>query len=1054
MIKTIFTRLALLAIALIALPSAIKAGQNVIFTTPEEYQIFRISPNGQWACGMYTDYSNNMYAFRWNLISGKTELLTTSDQSEAWSISNDGVVCGAYTVKMDGQTARSLPAIYDGEWHVLELPTKKTVAQGIGYDITPDGHYVTGSIAYGENGPYEAYVWKDGKLDRQLSDFGGGCPMPYCISPDGQTVGGWKQNRNRQACLWNADGTATVLSTYESPWSCARRFSPNGQKVVIWGGWNDDNTLSCIYDMTTQTTTNVAPFSPDDGMEFFDISDNDILVGEINNRAVIYDHKTTQLQWMDSYLTSRGVDLKDLDAYILDGTTYYQIIRGSALSADGSVMAFLYYANSQDNQAALRSAVIKFDVDAASLTPADLRATQLDGSTSARLTWNAPAGVEGIIGYRIYRNGQLIATTGAAPTSYNDKDLQPGTYTYQVSFLSLTGESKLSNAATLTIQGITLQAPQALFARQRGFAGTYISWAQPKSNLVTKTYTDINTAQLQGFGAQAENFSFEVAIRFSADEVKAYEGHKLSKVNFYPMSPNKDWKVNIYTYDPTGTQLQLLHTQPITQPLRYGQVNTVVLDQPVDLPEGDLVVAIGVTIDTPNLNVIGMDYGKSVARFSDLLRASSEPDFYSMEEMSLSQGYMSSVSWLIDAILTKGNEAQDIDVVDHYVVYADGTPEVITNKTQTIVPHLTEGTHTIGVSAVYANGSESAPATISQTIAPNAKALTKVDSVAISFDASNTMTARWSEPLDFDPSYISYSGETPYRLSANVPDGSNSIQFAHDYPSSMLKSYHGYAIRSARFYPLSEATFTILVYENGELIAEQGVESVNLKAWNEVPFEEPVTIKSGATYRVVIDCYDVEPGTQVVAVDNELSYEGKGDLYSLDGSNFESLSAATDLRHNVMLGISVEDTESCELPVTGYDVRIDGQKANTFTLTEPTFAYTIPGATTGEKHTLSVDTYYEAQAESVKGGAVNFTIGQTTGINGHFIADLTIRQTNATLTVAGPSVEAITILTADGAEVATAQGHTVPVGHLAQGIYLVQVKAAGHTTTRKIRIHR
>ena len=123
---------------LLLLPGGMTAGKHVIFTTPEEYQLFRISPNGQWGCGMYVDYSNNTYAFRWNLVSGKIELLSTSEQSEAWSISDNGVVAGACTMAYGGKAARSLPALYyEGAWHVLELPNEN-IAQGIAYDITPD----------------------------------------------------------------------------------------------------------------------------------------------------------------------------------------------------------------------------------------------------------------------------------------------------------------------------------------------------------------------------------------------------------------------------------------------------------------------------------------------------------------------------------------------------------------------------------------------------------------------------------------------------------------------------------------------------------------------------------------------------------------------------------------------------------------------------------------------------------------------------------------------------------------------------------------------------
>ena len=388
---------------LLTVQCAAWAGKNVIFTTPEEYQLFRISPNGQWACGMYVDYSNNTYAFRWNLVSGNIELLSTNEQSEAWSVSDNGVVAGACTAKLDGQASRSLPALYyDDEWHILELPSS-SVAQGIAYDITPDGQYVVASLSYGGSGPYEAYIWKDGKIHRQLSDMGGGCPMPYCISPDGQTAGGWKTNYNRQACLWNADGTVTVLSDKESPWSCARRFSPDGKKVLMWGGWDEEGLLA-LYDLETAEKTWVAPLDEEGSFEFFDIDNNTTLVGENGGRGFVWQEGKGG-QYLDAYLEERGVDLKALDPYVLEGTDYYQIFRGQSLSADGQVVGLIYYANASDGMAAMRSAVIKLDFDARDIAPAAPKASQLEGTYTARITWEVPAGVEGVTGFNVYRDG-------------------------------------------------------------------------------------------------------------------------------------------------------------------------------------------------------------------------------------------------------------------------------------------------------------------------------------------------------------------------------------------------------------------------------------------------------------------------------------------------------------------------------------------------------------------------------------------------------------------------------------------------------------------------
>ena len=150
----------LLAILTWLSPLQMKAGKNVILKSPEEYQIMNISPNGQWACGDYVDYSNTHYGFRWNLISGEIELLSTASQSEAWSVSDNGIVAGSYETSVGGSATQSFPAYYaDGKWNIVEFPIGN-IEGGIAYGITPDGHYMSGSLVV--NGRYDAYIWKDG----------------------------------------------------------------------------------------------------------------------------------------------------------------------------------------------------------------------------------------------------------------------------------------------------------------------------------------------------------------------------------------------------------------------------------------------------------------------------------------------------------------------------------------------------------------------------------------------------------------------------------------------------------------------------------------------------------------------------------------------------------------------------------------------------------------------------------------------------------------------------------------------------------------------------
>ena len=68
----------------------------LILRSPQDYQVYAISPNGEWACGVYVNMNNMGYGFRWNLLTDKVELLSGDlCLSEGSAISNDGVVAEA-----------------------------------------------------------------------------------------------------------------------------------------------------------------------------------------------------------------------------------------------------------------------------------------------------------------------------------------------------------------------------------------------------------------------------------------------------------------------------------------------------------------------------------------------------------------------------------------------------------------------------------------------------------------------------------------------------------------------------------------------------------------------------------------------------------------------------------------------------------------------------------------------------------------------------------------------------------------------------------------------
>ena len=104
------------------------------------------------------------------------------------------------------------------------------------------------------------------------------------------------------------------------------------------------------------------------------------------------------------------------------------------------------------------------------------------------------------------------------------------------------------------------------------------------------------------------------------------------------------------------------------------------------------------------------------------------------------------------------------------------------------------------------------------------------------------------------------------------------------------------------------------------------------------------------------------------------------------------------------------------------------------------------------QHTIAVDVYYSAVAESVKGSVEHFTVDGATGISQQWVPDLTVRQSEAILTVSGEGVEQVSLIAADGRVVAQSDTDTVSIGQLSPGIYVVKAETAGKTLVRKVRI--
>ena len=1046
-------RLAGLTVALLMVLCTYGANKPVLLTTPAEYQLMNVSPNGKWACGDYVDYNDQVRGFLWNLQSGTFTLLSTLTESEAWAVSNDGTVVGVFQHSDPNSSTASYecPGTWkDNKWTVMELP--EGYKSGRAFAITPDGKYTCGVVT--QNYTYLGYIWKEGKIYRQLNTSG--IAIPYAISPDGQEATGWIERLNRTACYFKKDGSVKDLSSYQSIWSVGKGFSPDGNKILYWGGydWSGEDLTQCwgVYDIATGDSTAVPMYVKNADFDFFQMSGKGTIVGE-SNGSVAYMCVDGTPRSAYQYLQEKGVDFSNLNIFIPEGDSIPYIFRTQTISEDDNTVGLLYYAATDDGYAELKSVIVKFDVDSEHGAPAEVTVNNVDKRDIAKVLWVAPVGVEGIQGYNVYRDGEKVNTALITATSFYDKGVKEGQHTYQVEAVCADNTMVKSDEVAFEMKTIGMSQPISLFARQKGVNSAYLQWDEPMSNYPTFGYYDYENPNTQGFGVTQDGITFECAIKLDKEDMAQFDNYQLTKVDFFPMSDQKNWTLNVYQAD--GDTLKLIYTQPISQPLNYQVKNTVKLSQPLDVVAEDLYVALKVTVPVASTDVLGMDYGTLNTK-ADLLRMEGEKMFYSLYEISSYQGYPSYTAWMVDAVLEpKDGVSDNLDELTGYEVYVDDVLKVSQKETEVVLPGIAEGNHTVGVKAVFANGKSSEVTSKNLNVAARYE---RVENVNVRAVGSSSIHAAWSTPLDNDATTMTYaSGKAATDADYGVK-GPESLNYALMvgalYKSSMFKGYMGYQVDGFRFYPTAESVFTFMLFENGKQICEQEVEAdeVILNGWTTVKLKTPVTINPACDYKMVIDCYDVDPGKAPMAMDGNSCQPNVSDLYSIDeyAEDWSSASVDGGINGNWMIGLDIVDANAQPVNASGYRVFVDGKIVNETMVTANEYDYDF-GAEDAKKHMIRIDTYYPNLTNPYVGTLNYFYIG-TAAINDGKIEQLRLTYGSNILKVKGTGVESLAVYTVDGRRVAAANGDEVHLNAMGAGLYLVKVKANGITTTQRIEI--
>ena len=676
------------------------------------------------------------------------------------------------------------------------------------------------------------------------------------------------------------------------------------------------------------------------------------------------------------------------------------------------------------------------------MPPVSIKTQQLSGLNSVKITWKPNVAATGITGYKVYRDGNKVSSDVVTAEGFVDAGVPVGEHKYEVTAVYGDVESADSETATVKVENQKLSTPTNLFAQQHTWSGTI-------RNFGALTYFNPDNANLETFGLSFDGESYETAIAFDAVTLSAYKGQKLTSVGFYPMEAQGGWTINLYTRSTDG-KLQKFYTQPVTQRLNYGERNVVKLDTPQNLPSGELLVSVEVKVTEASQRITALDFGRAVKGSSDLLRLTTEPDFYSMGNLMEESNYLYAASWAIDAIVAPEGADLAKDNVTGYNIYVDGNKVGSSATKNFTVPSLDKGDHALGVSAVYVNGSESEQAVAQLAVVPDDSQLQAVKGVAVAPVSASAVKADWAAPVDRDVVQVQYCTGSASTQGVTAPaDNNYNIMVGALYPSKTFRGRTGYAIKKARFYPLTDATYTVNVYKNDELISETEVDDYTVGKWNEVELTMPIIIENGSTYRLAIDCYDVTPKEPAIAVDSSDPLEGYSDIYSLDGESWSSISS-TGVMANWMIGLVLENPKPGTLPIEGYDVFIDNAKKNAAKLTERTYTHDF-GTDGKQQHTIRVDVYYTVKSTSVKGGVTNFLIA-VAGIDENTIGLIEMRQGENELTVTDEGVTSVELVSAAGAVVAKAEGNTVSLNGLTSGVCVVKAVVAGETVTRKIMI--
>ncbi len=324
---------------------------------------------------------------------------TTSPYAVSWNTA--GVANGAHTLSARARDAAG----------------NATSSATVG--VTVDTQAPTGSVVV--NGGAAAAASTSAALTLNATDPGGSVAQMR-FSNDGANFSAPETYATSKTWVLSAgDGLKTVFAQFKD----------------AAGNWSASVSDTITLDTTAPVISNVSTAGTATDSRSVSWTTNEPATSQVEYGTTAAYGTLTPLD--ASLVTSHTVGLSNLAA----GTTYHYRVR----SADA-------LGNERLGSDAVFTTPTTVDTAPPSV-PSGLAAAPVS-SVHVDLSWNASTDNVGVAGYRIFRNGAQVATSGT--TAYQDDGLTPATsYTYAVSAFDAAGNV---SATGTSIIAVTFQAPQ------------------------------------------------------------------------------------------------------------------------------------------------------------------------------------------------------------------------------------------------------------------------------------------------------------------------------------------------------------------------------------------------------------------------------------------------------------------------------------------------------------------------------------------------------------------------------------------------------------------